>query len=654
MSTSPKKSTRAKPLPPPTPSEAAFERLLRDFDREQSESSAFVDELFSKAARYLERERYANLGDAFEFNTKLAGVSFEGRQDIAAGLREGTRLELRRQADNPHDGNAIAVFYGALQIGFLNRQMAGKLAPLIDVEGRRYVAEVTAITGGTKGRSFGVNVRVRRDDVLRRQVRAVAAGGAASGEAIRRALIGDHSLREAQALVVDRVEQGRNTLAVMGTGRGKSFCFQYPAALHALERGAKTLVVYPLRALANDQYDAMDRRLSPLGVRIFRANGAIDGEERAALMTALEDGSWDVICSTPEFVEFHLERFGAAHNRPSLLVVDEGHHLYESRHRAAYGKLPEVIVKLGTPQVLALTATLSDGAFAHVQRELSLDAWVIDATVRENLRVVDARGVERKEEYVIEHAGDDGKSIVYCNSRSGAMKVAERLRVAFGNEVAFYHAGMSAADRSRVEDYFREGSLRVVVATSAFGEGIDLPDVRSVFLYHLSFDFTQFNQQAGRAGRDGAPASIHLLFGQSDKSLNEYLIDIDAPKLPALREIYRALKGFARDGFARIDNETLLSALDSRHVRTETIAAALRIFADAGLAEVGVDDDGRFIRVLEVSGKIDLTQNARFAEGEAVRESFERFCAIILSELPATLERIINRPIYPGNLPLVR
>ncbi len=650
----PKTTAKPKPLPPPTPSEAAFERLLQNFDREESASRAFVDELFAKADRYLARERYANLGDAVEFNTKLAGVSFEGRQDIAAGLRDGTRLELRRMPDNPHDANAIAAFYGTLQIGFLNRAMAKQLAPLIDAEGRRYVAEVTAVTGGTKGRSYGVNVRVRRDEPVRRRERAISAGGAQGSDGVRRALIGTNPLREAQALVLERVENGRNTLAVMGTGRGKSFCFQHPAATTALERGAKTLVIYPLRALANDQYEAMDRRLGELGVRLFRANGAIDGEERAALMSALEDGAWDVICSTPEFVEYHIERFGAAQNRPALLVIDESHHLYESRHRAAYGTLPEVLVKLGSPQVLALTATAADATFAHLISALGIEAWVIDATVRENLHVVDARGTERKEDYIISNVREDGKSIVYCNSRPTATKVAERLRTALGSAVAFYHAGMTAADRARVEEFFRDGSLRVVVATSAFGEGIDLPDVRNVFLYHLSFDFTQFNQQAGRAGRDGMPAAIHLLFGDADKALNEFLLEADAPKLGTLRDIYRTLKGFGHDGIVRVDNDTLAAAVDLRTVKAETIAAALRIFADAGLVEAGIDEEGRFLRMLEVPGKIDLTQNARFAEGEASRESFERFCSLVLTESPTTLERIINRPIYPRDVPLVK
>ena len=647
-----KPAPKERALPPPTPSEAAFERLLADFDAGHSETRAFVDELFAKSQRFLSRERYASLGDAAAFNTKLAGVTFEGRQDVAAGLVAGAALELRRQPKNPYDRNAIAAFYGELQIGFLNREMAAELAPLVDDEGRRYTASVTEVTGGKNGRSYGINVRVQRNDVVAaRKLKQKPA--VMRGAGIRQALIGDHPVREAQNLVLERIAAGRNTLAIMGTGRGKSFCFQYPAATAALERGAKTLVLYPLRALANDQFDAMRRRLEPVGLRILRANGAIDGEERQALMAALEDGSWDIICSTPEFVQFHLERFSNTASRPSLVVIDEGHHLYESTHRAAYGGLGKTVAALGAPQVLALTATAADEAFAHLQRELGIDAWVIDATVRENLHVVDARETKNKDGYLIEVLSDPGKGIVYCNSRRDATKVAERLRIAFPGEVAFYHAGMGSAERAKVEEYFRDGTLRIVVATSAFGEGIDLPDVRNVALYHLNFDFTSFNQQAGRAGRDGADAWIHLLFGQGDRRLNDFLIARRAPALGTLREIYRGMKGLAMEGRVRMNNADIADTFGNDLIDRETVGVAVRIFSDAGLVELE-DDEGRVVRFLEVSGKIDLTQNARFAEGQAERESFDRFCTMALEEVPATLERIINRPIYPQNVPPIR
>lgn len=666
-----RKPKTAKTLPPPTPSEAAFERLLARFEAGEEDVpeiaapvaaappvasgepelgiDAFVEQLFAQRERYLARDRFASIGDAGEFFTKVVGVTFEGRQDVVAGLVEGATLAFERQPDNPHDPNAIAVRYGALQLGYLKREIAKHLAPKFD-DGVRYRASVASITGGGT-RSVGVNIRVVRErDVL--AAPAGAASSAAGRDDVRRALIGERDLREPQRAVLQRLEAGHATLAVFGTGRGKSLCFQYPAAVGALERGARTLVMYPLRALANDQYEALRRRLGPLGLRIYRANGAIDEAERADLDAALADGSWDIVCSTPEFVQYHRERFGAPHNRASLVVIDEAHHLFESRHRPAYAHLGATLDALGRPQVLALTATANRDTFAHLRETLRLAAWVIDPTVRENLHLVDARGTRDKAAYLLEALEAGGKAIVYCNSRSEAMKVAERLRARFGNEVAFYHAGVPSAERSAVENYFRAGELRVVVATSAFGEGIDLPDVRNVFLYHLNFDFTEFNQQAGRAGRDGADAHIHLLFGEGDRRINDFIIAKQAPSLHVLRELYRVIRGTARDAVVRLDNAELARIADMDMVAPETIGTALRIFDDAGLVETGIDDDGRYVRFLPAAQKIDMTKNARFAEGEAERESFQGFCELALGAKVDLLQSVIDRPIYPDGVAL--
>jgi len=269
--------------------------------------------------------------------------------------------------------------------------------------------------------------------------------------------------------------------------------------------------------------------------------------------------------------------------------------------------------------------------------------------------VVDARGKKDKAAYLKElFAQGDHKGIVYCNSRARVSEVATALRKHLGDSVMFYHAGMPAADRREVERFFREGVLRVVVATTAFGEGIDLPDVRHVVLYHVNFDFADFNQQAGRAGRDGEPAQIHLLYGENDRKLNEWLIDIDAPKLETLREIYRAMKAMARDGVVRSSNADIAGIIGADNVRDKTIAAALRIFSDSGLVEDAEDDEGRYVRFLPVDGRVDMEQNERFAEGEATREDFELFARVALNDPAGTLERIINRPIYPSRIDLVR
>jgi single-stranded-DNA-specific exonuclease len=676
-------------LPPPTRSEAAFDALLATFgrptpaDRRASGThasgtsaagtttrgnaaaflppnetpaesapgaSAFLDRLYAKSDEYLESDRFASIGDAAEFFTKVVGVTFEGRQDVIGGLVPGAPLELRREPENPFDANAIGVFVGALRIGFLRKEIARRLAPKFD-GGERYRAEIASLTGGGT-RSFGVNLFVRRERPP--PERAIPAGTSRySRDAVLRALLGDRPLRDAQRAVLDRVEAGRNTLAILGTGRGKSLCFQYPAAVGALERGAKTVVLYPLRALANDQFDALQRRLGPLGLRVFRANGSIDAGERAALMDALEVGAWDILCATPEFFGFHLQRFTPAVSRPALIVVDEAHHVFESKHRPAYGRIGAAIATLGSPQVLALTATAGDEAFARITSTLGVDAWVIDPTVRANLAMVDARNVTNKFAYIAARVVAPGKSIVYCNSRSEATKIAEKLRTAIG-DVAFYHAGVPAAERTEIERLFRENALRVVVATSAFGEGIDLPDVRNVFLYHLNFDFTEFNQQSGRAGRDGEEAQIHLLFGEKDRRINDFILERGAPTLPTLRALYREMRRLVSAATLRMTYVDIAATLDMDKVDAGTVGAAVRIFDEAGLLETGEDDEGRFIRFRDVKEKIDLTDNSRFAEGEAERENFSRFCKLVLEAGADVLEHVINRPIYPSNVSLLK
>ena len=589
-------------------------------------------------------------------------MSFEGRQDVIAGLQAGAVLSLTRQPENEHDSNAVAVTYGNLQLGFLNKRLAAHLAPLMD-GGVRYRARIASLTGGHSERHRGVNILLEREapsDVERAARAGASAAGpaqpAGAAERVRRALIGSALPHDAQRAVLERVEAGKNTLAVLGTGRGKSFCFAFAAAMRAFA-GGKTLVVYPLRALANDQYEALLRTLDPLGLRIFRANGSIESHEREELFAALASGEWDVVLATPEFLEFHREALRGP-SVPAFAVVDEAHHLQESRHRPAYARLAKTIAALGRPQLLALTATAGEETFEHIVDELSIEAWVIDPTVRENLHVVDARETANKHGYLSALFAAEGaapeKTIVYCNSRSEATSVARRLRRDLGGCVAFYHAKMPNAERLAVERLFREGELRAIVATSAFGEGIDLPDVRNVVLYHLNFDFGEFNQQAGRAGRDGAPAQIHLLYGRKDRTLNEYLIDLDAPPIGVLREIYRGMKSLARGDRLHGGDAEIAGTLGIDRVRDRTIGAALRIFADSGLVEVGEDAQARYVRFLPVRGRVEMERNERYAEGEATREAFARFCEMALGAPASTLERVINRPIYPSNVPLRR
>ncbi len=640
-----------------TDSEAAFERLLSGRPRTENE---FLDELFGRSERYLDRGPYAGIEDARRFNTKVVGVSFEGRQDAIAGLHEGAELELRRRPDNPYDANAVAVHFGALPLGFLRKEIAARIAPNID-NGTRYRAHISALTGGGRAadggeRNRGINIVVEIDDAsLRRQrgrdVEALRTGWDGNLDRIRAALIGDHQPHETQSLIVDRVFAGKRVLGIMGTGRGKSYCFAFTATAEALSHGRKSVVLYPLRALCNDQFEGFTRKLEPLGMRLFRANGAIPANERSDLFAALESGAWDMILATPEFLRYHADRFAGA-SKIDLLVVDETHHVGKARRRSGYRDIAQTLAAVGDPQVLALSATVDDEGFAEIREALRIEEWAIDATVRTNLHVVDARGTTDKHAYVAKLFGDGARGIVYCNSRKEATEVATRLKERCRDRVAFYHAGVPTEMRYAVESAFRSGGIDVVVATTAFGEGIDLPDVREVVLYHLNFNFTEFNQQAGRAGRDGDDARIHLLFGPADRRLNEFLLKLDAPTKPMLREIYRGIKRLAGEAPLHATSREISDALDIEDCRDRTIESALRIFEDERLVELGRDDDGSYLRMLPVAGKIELGENERFAEGEAEREAFAEFAEFVLSAEASALERLIDRPLYPERIPL--
>jgi single-stranded-DNA-specific exonuclease len=612
--------------------------------------TAFLERLYGNRDQYLERDRYASIGNADRFYTKVVGVTFDGRQNIVAGITPKAQIELQRQPENPFDPNAIAVCFGALQLGFIRREIARRIAPNIDA-GDRYLAQVASVTGGTNGTTTGVNIFVSRQPRMRRAGSTTAKGhGNIDPGGVRRALIGDRQLRPAQVEVINRLERGLNTLAIFGTGRGKSLCFQLPAAEAALEEQKKTLVFHPLRALANDQYEALQRRLHGLGLRILRANGSIDADERAELYEAMESGAWDILLVTPEFATFHSASFALECNKPDLVVVDEAHHIYESRHRAAYRDFGKLLKILGNPQVLALTATASKAAFEVICATLNIQAWIIDPTVRENLQIVDSRNTRDKTAYLshlVRHSL--GKVIVYTNSRIEAVKTAERLRET-EKRVAFYHAGVPTEERRIIEDLFRNSQLDVVVATSAFGEGIDLPDVRHLVLYHLNFDFAEYNQMGGRAGRDGKPASIHLLYGENDRRINDYILSKAAPSLEKLRSIYLFLRKL--DNPIRMTYEQIAQILDLEATDASTVGSSARIFEELGLLDTGNDDEGRFIRILPCSEKVDIESSSRYAEGVAERECFNRFCQIALDADAATLQVLLNRPMYPDGIAL--
>jgi len=637
--------------------------------RPDAPASDLIDDIFARADEILAREEYAGIEDAPSFHTKLAGVTFEGRQDVLTRLTRGAPLRLVRQPDNEYDANACALFdpHGD-QVGFLNRRLAAALAPAIDA-GVEYDVEVTDVTGGGTERSLGVNVLVTRRDIAeaaddtaltraeRRGELAALPASQLEEELVRR-FIGGRALHAAQAEALAHLAEGHSTLAVMATGRGKSLIFHLHAARIALREAAASVFVYPLRALVADQAYHLDEVFSEVGLGVRTITGESSQTERDEAFAALSSGGLDVVLTTPEFLHFHAGRF-AESGTVGFVVVDEAHHVGMSRagHRPAYARLGEALETLGRPTVLAVTATASTDVAEQIRGVLGVERVVLDPTVRDNLVIEDRRSGAEKDAFIASLASKGSKMVVYVNSRDASVRLARMLRKKVPEiawQTAFYNGGLSRSVRHAVERAFRSGEVKVVVATSAFGEGVNIPDIRDVVLYHLPFNDVEFNQMAGRAGRDGAKASVHLLFGEKDARINERILTSSAPSREDLAVLYRVLRDLALsqgDGF-EITNaelaERCVKADRSFSLDDRGVSAGLGVFRELGLVTGEGHGAYRRLTVIPDAPKVDLGSSIRYAEGLDEIAEFAEFREWVLSSTPDVLLARFNRPILPG------
>ncbi len=475
------------------------------------------------------------------------------------------------------------------------------------------------------------------------------------------AFIGTAEPHRAQVRALADLQQGQSVLAVMGTGRGKSLIFQVHAAREAIMHHRASIFVYPLRALVADQSFHLMTRLAKLGLRSAVLTGETLQPTRDALFVALRSGKLDVVLTTPEFLAIHRNRFAAA--RIGFLVIDEAHHMGAALggDRSAYLEMPEVLSALNNPQVLAATATASPEVAEAIRQLLPIDDVVIDDTIRENLGLDDERNLSSRENRLVSIVATGEKCVVYVNARDAAVTLARTLRhrvPEYAHAVAFYHAGLSRANRMRVEEAFRAGELSCIVSTSAFGEGVNLPDIRHVVLYHMPFGSIEFNQMSGRAGRDGQQASIHLLYSARDARINEHLLDALAPTRDELVTLYRALQTMWRANRGKcgetafsatdLDIAQMCLAIDARTpVDERSVAYGLAVFEELGFAHVTGFDEGRLIAMTENPGRVDLSSSIRYLEGIRTRMEFAAFKSWALDASARDMLARINRPITP-------
>lgn len=512
-----------------------------------------------------------------------------------------------------------------------------------------------------------------------------------------RALIGSHPLLRAQAEALKRLVRHENCLCVMATGRGKSLIFQVFSLMLALKHEGMSIFVYPLRALLSDQYEHLLRAVRPLGLKVCMLSGDVSMSDRRDIYAAIARNEMDIVLTTPEFLALHRARFGA---RVRFVVFDEAHHLAGAKrgNRVMYGEMPRILTELGNPCVLAVSATVSNASALEIMHLLSIRAENVlaDPYIRANLHLVDHRVSGKRDAILPSIIASSKKTIVYVYSRGAAQALTNLLRHRLPHlaaRIAFYHAGLSREQRRRIEEAFRTPALSALVATSAFGEGVNVGDVDAIAMYGLVPSLDDFNQMSGRAGRAGQPATIYVLYELEDIAHIKQLLQAQYPSYDDLRYIYGELRARCRlagdspnmqgkSATAPTPAPTPASTETSAHSQTGVISAQLNalaeeIYTDAQLPlafrisrlkaafaifqELGIcyvsarrsqemsqESDFYDIRMTNSSVPVMLEKSLYYCEALAMVDAFRDFCDWAYTASEHELLARINTPIYPS------
>jgi ATP-dependent DNA helicase RecQ len=394
-------------------------------------------------------------------------------------------------------------------------------------------------------------------------------------------------LRPGQQVAIEHLLAGEHALVVMPTGSGKSLIYQYAA----LALPGTALVVSPLIALMKDQVD----RLVERGIAATYINSSLSSEEQLRRIKRMEAGNWKLVYVAPERLRNPAFLAALRTARVSLLAVDEAHCISQWGHdfRPDYLHLGRVRGMLNDPVTAALTATATPEVQDDILAQLSLpDARrVVTGFARPNLvfHVRHTPDLRSKLQALRKLLGVvKGTGIIYVGTRREADELAITLESDYRIPAFVYHGGMDRQQRSATQDAYLNSPNGVMIATNAFGMGVDRPDVRFVAHFHLPGTLEAYYQEAGRAGRDGKLAQCMLLYAPQDRKLQEWFIENDAPSRNELVALHRTISGKARNGVARLSLDELARATRLFEVK---LRVGLLQLERAG-SILRLDDDG--------------------------------------------------------------
>lgn len=422
-------------------------------------------------------------------------------------------------------------------------------------------------------------------------------------------IFGFPSFRPGQREVIDAVIDGEDSIVVMPTGSGKSLCYMLPACVIP----GLVIAVSPLIALMKDQTDALEE----FGIPATFINSSQPWPEQRRRLDGMRLGAYKLVLVAPE--RFRNDAFmRAISGLPiGLLAIDEAHCISAWGHdfRPDYLNLGDVRKTLGEPTTLALTATATREVQADMATQLDLPdpKIVVSGFERPNLffEVYSAR--RRAEKYARLTAAidevDDGSVLVYCATRKQVNRVRDKLRDA-DHHPAIYHAGLSDQKRDEIQDAFMAGDAPLLVATNAFGMGVDKSDVRLIVHFNIPGSVEAYYQEAGRAGRDGDDAHCLLLYNRNDRRIHEFFIENSFPEPAVVKSVWSQLQRHGT-GTHQLDAEMLADHINrGGRGRDKThpwaIESALRLLQRGGHIEFGTRSSMPWIAVQDMAREREL------------------------------------------------
>ncbi len=404
---------------------------------------------------------------------------------------------------------------------------------------------------------------------------------------ILKEFFGYDSFRPAQEEIISEILRGENVIAVLPTGAGKSVCYQIPALLSE----NYSIVISPLIALMKDQVDSLNKNKQ---ISAF-INSTLEWIEIEKILNDIAFGKIKLLYIAPERLESKEFSSRLKSMKPSYLFIDEAHCISEWGHnfRPSYTKIKDFIQFTEIKKVSAFTATATPEVVRDIIKQLEIKnpKVIVKGFERENIAISVFQSNKKKEKLLEVLKTNQRPAIIYVSSRRKAESLNKFLNL---NKLKseFYHAGLNNLLRRNIQEEFIEGKIPIIIATNAFGMGIDKKDIRTVIHYDIPGSIENYYQEIGRAGRDGKPSSAILLFDEKDLSIHKYFIDSAYPRKELIHQIYNGICDYAQIAVGSLSvnnipiNTDYLNLYTKQKISSGLLHSALTYLESAGYIKI--------------------------------------------------------------------